>query len=392
MSYIIRCNEREITRRGVLWLGLKCDVKCKFCYDENVNKKEKLWVPLEDTKRALSKFRNYYGNRYVDFMGGEPTLHPKILDIVKYSSDIGLKPTLITHGMHLADFDRALKFKNAGVHDFLMSIHGVNETVADLHGVNNNNYNRQLKALENLKKLNIPVRFNCILIKDNLEQLIDVVELANQNDVKVINFLTFNPYFEWKSSPEITFQAKHSEIVKYLKKAIELCLSYEIEANVRYMPICQLKGFESHIYTGYQLPYDTHEWDYNSWYDRGIEKNPSKDWYYSASQDQQHRHAYKYTDACMDCSLKNICDGFHEQYLERWGGGEAKPYKGNIVTDPEFYIRNQKKYEYEDHEEKENSLKSSVFFTSLDSITQFNNQNDNRAGVKDTYFINKQVL
>ena len=33
--------ERHLTRRGVLWLGLRCDVRCKFCYDEHVPAREK---------------------------------------------------------------------------------------------------------------------------------------------------------------------------------------------------------------------------------------------------------------------------------------------------------------------------------------------------------------
>jgi hypothetical protein len=33
---------------------------------------------------------------------GEPTLHPSILDITAHAASIGLRPTVITHGMHLA--------------------------------------------------------------------------------------------------------------------------------------------------------------------------------------------------------------------------------------------------------------------------------------------------
>ena len=57
------------TRRGVLWLGLRCDVRCKFCYDEHVPAAQKGWLSLEDAIRALDKFRSYYGNEFVDFMG-----------------------------------------------------------------------------------------------------------------------------------------------------------------------------------------------------------------------------------------------------------------------------------------------------------------------------------
>jgi len=61
-------------------------------------------------------------------MGGEPTLHPRILDITAHAASIGLRPTVITHGMHLAKPERAAAFAQAGIHDFLVSVHGTGET------------------------------------------------------------------------------------------------------------------------------------------------------------------------------------------------------------------------------------------------------------------------
>lgn len=380
MEYTIAKERRSLTRRGVLWLGLKCDIKCKFCYDENVDKKDKLWLPVDDAKRALEKFRFYYENEYVDFMGGEPTLHPKVLEIAEFCSSIGLKPTLITHGMHLADDKRAAAFKDAGLHDVLMSIHGIGENAARLHGRDVGNFDRQVQAIDNLNSLGVPVRFNCILIRDNLCDLSAVVELAKSRGVKVINFLTFNPYFEWRAAPEIPFQAKHSEIMQHLGPALHLCDQYGIEANVRYMPICQLNGFESHAFTGYQLPYDVHEWDYNSWYDRGLRGQPSREWYYSASAEQKARHSYVHTEKCQNCAARNICDGFHSQYLARWGAEEAVPYDGELISDPTFYIRQQAKHEYT--EANGQIPMRPLEFAPLANITQFDGADENRAGVR----------
>jgi pyruvate-formate lyase-activating enzyme len=339
-------TERQITRRGVLWLGLTCDVRCKFCYDELVASQEKAWMPVDEATRALDKFRRFYGNEYVDFMGGEPTLHPKAIQIVAHAAEIGLRPTVITHGMHLADLDRARAFAEAGIHDFLVSIHGIGDTVREIHGRGRDNFARQLAALDNLRTLGIPFRFNVTMIRDNLTELEAIAELAGTSGARVVNFLTFNPYFEWANQPEIPFQASHSEIAPYLAKAIDRCTQLGVEANVRYTPPCQLPDREAHVYTGYQLPYDTHEWDYNSWYDTGHQGSPPPDWYLEASQQQQQRHHYVQVPACGDCALRQVCDGFHAQYVARWGGGEAKPYPGPLVTDPLHFIQHQRKINY----------------------------------------------
>lgn len=337
---------REITRRGVLWLGLACDVRCKFCYDELVASREKAWMPVDEVTALLDKFRFFYGNEYVDFMGGEPTLHPRAVDIVAHAAAIGLRPTVITHGMHLADLERARAFADAGVHDFLVSIHGVGETVRQIHGRGRDNFARQLAALDNLRSLGVPFRFNVTLIRDNLTELTAIADLAGSTGARVVNFLTFNPYFEWTTQPEIEFQARHSEIAPYLMAAIDRCTQLGVEANVRYIPPCQLPGYEAHVYTGYQLPYDPHEWDYNSWYDTGRERSQPASWYLEASQRQQQRHHYIRVPACGDCALRAVCDGFHEQYVARWGGEEAEPYGGAPVADPRHFIRHQRKIRY----------------------------------------------
>lgn len=345
---VVWSRDRQLTRRGVLWLGLRCDVRCKFCYDEYVPATQKAWLSVDDAIRALEKFRFYYGNEFVDFMGGEPTLHPAILDITAHAASIGLRPTVITHGMHLARPERAAAFARAGIHDFLVSIHATGTTVRAIHGRGRDNATRQIQALDNLRALGIPFRFNVTMIRDNLTQLETVAALAADKGARVVNFLTFNPYFEWERDIEIGFQARHSEIAPYLKRAIDICTAAGVEANVRYMPPCQLPGYEQHVYTGFQLPYDEHEWDYNSWYDTGHSGAPSAAWYYQASRRQRERHNYQQVPACGRCALREICDGFHAQYAARWGGDEAAPYPGPLITDPRHFIQHQDKAQYAD--------------------------------------------
>lgn len=336
-------GERSPTKRGVLWIGLRCDMRCKFCYDAGVDTKEKIWITPADAEAALRKYRHFYGNEAVDFMGGEPTLHPHILDIVNCAARTGLRPTISTHGMHLASREVVEKYAAAGIHDFLVSIHGIGELAAEIHGRQKDNFERQTRALDNLRVLGIPFRINCTLIKDNLTHLTAIVDLAAEKGARVVNFLTFNPYFEWKDQIEIGFQARHGEIVPHLREAIARCATLGMEANVRYMPICQLRGLEAHAYTGFQLPYDPHEWDFNSWYDMGHEGVPSPEWYYQASLTQQRRYGYMRVDACAACSAAAICDGFHPQYVARFGGAEAQPLDGPLITDPQHFIRHQVK-------------------------------------------------
>ncbi|MEV4201489.1 radical SAM protein [Micromonospora globbae] len=370
-------TQRQITRRGVLWLGLTCDVRCKFCYDEKVSLNAKAWMPPVEARAAIDKFRYFYQNEFVDFMGGEPTLHPQALEIVRHAADIGLRPTMITHGMRLADMDHARAFADAGIHDFLVSIHGIGDTVREIHGRGRDNYAKQVAALDNLRELGIPFRFNVTMIKDNLTELEAIAELAGAKGARVVNFLTFNPYFEWTADPEISFQARHSDIAPHLARAIDRCTALGVEANVRYMPPCQLPGHEAHVYTGYQLPYDPHEWDYNSWYDAGHEGKPDPAWYLDASRRQQRRHNYVHVPACGGCALRQVCDGFHKQYVTRWGADEARPYDGPLIDDPTYFVRQQRKIRYPASDGRPGEADSQTLAATRLAVGE-----DGRAGVK----------
>lgn len=378
---IIYSTERHLTRRGVLWVGLRCDVRCKFCYDERLGGGDKIWLTVAEAVGALNKFRYYYQNTAVDLMGGEPTLHPHILEIVGHAAQIGLRPTVITHGMHLADLDRVTRYAEAGIHDFLVSIHGIGDTVAEIHGRGTDNFAKQVRALDNLRTLGIPFRFNCTLVRDNLQELEAIAELAVEKGACVVNFLTFNPYFEWSADEEIKFQARHSEVAPRLARAIDHLVQAGVEANVRYMPLCQMRGYEPHMYTGFQLPYDAHEWDYNSWYDCGHVGRQGAEWYREASARQRDRHHYAYAPGCQDCAAKGICDGFHAQYLARFGDDEAMPYSGPAIVDPCHFVGRQQKIEEPGMSEPGEADVITSHATSL-ATTQFNSAADHRAGIR----------
>ncbi|MBN1172923.1 MAG: radical SAM protein [Micromonosporaceae bacterium] len=371
-------TNRRLTRRGVLWLGLRCDLRCRFCYDRHVPQADKIWLAYPEAVAALEAFRGVYDNRFVDFMGGEPTLHPQVVDLVAHAATIGLRPTLITHGMRLADPALVAALTQAGLHDVLMSVHGVGETAAAIHGRGRGNFGRQVCALSNLRAAGIPVRFNCTLIRDNLPQLGQIVDLAAGFGVRVVNFIVFNPAFEWADDTNIAFQARHSDLTGPLTAAIGRCAEAGIEANVRYLPLCQLPGLEAHVYTDHQLPYDPHEWDYNSWYNRGNRGQQSAEWYRQASLEQARRNQYVQPSACAGCAVAAICDGFHRQYVARWGDAEAVPRAGAPIADPCHFIRHQPKLEYAD----DGTTVTGGLATTMLTATQFDPGAGHRAGVR----------
>ena len=344
--------ERRLTKRGVLYVGYPCNIKCVFCYYAYTPIKE--WHPLEECKRDATVFRQEFDNRWVDITGGEPTIYPHIFKLLKHCQEIDLTPSLITNTLALADEGKVKKFQDHGVYDFLASIHALTDNY-DLVTGRKGAWLKMVQAIKNFGKLGMRWRTNCTMTALNMRQLKRIAEFSYSNGSRVINFISYNPFYKWSEKMNIDFQAKHSEIAPYLMEALDYCDSVGYETNVRYFPLCMMKGYEEKAYNFPQLSYDCHEWDFCSWYSEKT-RNPARKlpiYLHTAAQSEEIFHfyvacinklgGYYQNDKCQHCAMGLICDGFNHQYSRRFGVGEMKPYKGKIVRDPTYFINSQLK-------------------------------------------------
>ena len=402
-----KTTRRELTRRGVMWIGQTCNLRCYFCYFlnriEDADHVEHPFMELDKLKKICHTLRHFYGNTSVDIQGGEPTIYPHILEMISYCRDIGLHPTLITNGIALANIDKLRKFKEAGIRDFLVSLHGIGE-IHDTVVCRKGSYEKIIQAIENMVELEVPFRFNCTMSKPVIPILPEIARKAVQYGANAVNFIAFNPFEDQETGIRTHDNvARYAEIKVKLGEAMDILEEAGIECNVRYLPMCMAEEkHRKNFYNLQQLPYDHHEWDYASWMWTGmqpqrmkqgglnepyrlgrlarrlyhtdpsglierVQKQPVREkifyttqgliaragnllkgrdyWYHRegklrAIQDLKYEHH----EACNRCSLKGICDGFHGDYAGFYGTAEAEPVTGiPPVTDPLYYIRGQEK-------------------------------------------------
>ena len=225
-------------------------------------------MSLEKAKKICKTLVDYYGNNAIDIQGGEPTIFKDIFELVRYCRDIGLIPTLITNGLLLGSMAICKKFKEAGVRDFLVSVHGLGETYNRVVGAKSNASEQQMRGIDNCLDLNIPLRFNCVLSLPILQQLSDIAELAVKKRICIVNYIAFNPFEDQQSGNKRSIEnvPKYNEVAKHLIPALDILQEADIEYNVRYFPICMVpEVHRKAIYNFQQLPYDPREWDYASW-------------------------------------------------------------------------------------------------------------------------------
>lgn len=402
-----KTKKRTLTRRGVMWLGQTCNLRCYFCYFlnriEDHSHIEHPFMSIEKTKEMCHTMRYFYGNTAIDIQGGEPTIYPDIHELVSYCRDIGLHPTLITNGLVLEKMEKLQKLKDAGVRDFLVSFHGIGD-VHDEVVCRKGAYVKMHKAVQNMAEIGMPFRFNCTMSKPVVPLLPDIARKAVEYGAGAVNYIAFNPFEDQETGIRTHDNvAKYGDIMKSLGEAMDILEEAGIECNVRYLPLCMAEEkHRKNFYNLQQLSYDHHEWDYSSWFWTGaqpqriksgslnvpyrigraarrlhlmdphellenFEKRPvrwkflymmqgigarlgnvvlgKKYWYNREGKNRAaHDLQYKHHESCQKCSLRNICDGFHGDYANFHGVDEAEPIT-NIppMNDPCYYIDRQDK-------------------------------------------------
>jgi molybdenum cofactor biosynthesis enzyme MoaA len=406
-AYPTKTTKRVLTKRGVMWLGQTCNQRCYFCYFLNrindAHHPEHPFMSIEKAKEICKRLRYFYGNTSIDIQGGEPTIYPDILELIRYCDKIGLYPTLITNGLQLAKPGVLEQFREAGVRDFLVSLHGIGDIHDEVVG-KKGAYEKITAAIERMRELNIPFRFNCTMSKPVVPLLPDIARKAVAYGARAVNYIAFNP-FEDQEAGIRTHEnvAQYSNIKPYLTEAMDILENAGIEINVRYLPLCM--GEERHrknFYNFQQLPYDHHEWDYQSWMWTGMQPqrmkagelvpnyrlgpyarklyltdaNALRDYYaqhplkrlvkFSAQhvvaratqlttgveklyreeaiERAKHDGCYQHHEKCNGCAARKICDGFHGDYAGLFGTDEADPITNVApIDDPLFYIQHQEK-------------------------------------------------
>ncbi|MEO5357201.1 MAG: radical SAM protein [Nitrospirae bacterium YQR-1] len=345
-------TDRVLTKRAVLYVGYLCNIKCIFCYYAHTPAKN--WHTLDECKADAFLYRSEYKNEWVDITGGEPTIYPHIIELVKYCNEIGLKPSLISNMRALSNDDTVLRLTEAGVYDFLCSVHALGDTY-DFLTKSKDGWKHVVGAVENFQKHDIKWRVNCTMTAVNKTQLKDIAMFTHRHGGRVINFISYNPFEGWSLKMDIDFQSSHGEISPYLREALDYCDEAGLEANVRYFPFCMMKGHENKCYNYSQLSYDPHEWDFCSWFSDKT-RNPSPKTSVQireliSTEQEMHlfeahrfkRTAFEQSDKCRFCAYGFICDGFANQYAGRFGTDEMAPYTGDFIKDPILFIKTQKK-------------------------------------------------
>jgi len=168
----------------------RCDQACAGCFysarpGSDVSAEHASWELFERVVYEAEKARVFQ----IALGGGEPLLHPRLVEMVRLAREHRLVPNLTTNGNRLTR-DLAVALKEAGLGQVQISLNGATE----MSNVRTRpNFRRAIAAIEVCCELGLRFGLNFLVTRSNLEELPAVVNLGRRLGAASINLLRPKP-------------------------------------------------------------------------------------------------------------------------------------------------------------------------------------------------------
>lgn len=166
-----------------------CDIHCKGCYRQRLEGHKSL-EEIQEEVLFMKQWRNIDN---VSLAGGEPLVHPDIVDIVDFINRQRVKPFILTNGKRL-DRELLLELKRAGVAGLSFHIDS-QQTRKGWTGKSEMELNelRQYYADMLWEVGDVPCGFNITVFRDNFNDIPALIRwvLSNKGKVQSFTFITY---------------------------------------------------------------------------------------------------------------------------------------------------------------------------------------------------------
>ncbi len=188
------CN-MHLTHTSVANIDLtgRCNLSCNICFADS---NKYIYEPsFDEVYMMLKRLREEQPApcSTIQFTGGEPTIHPEFLRIVRASKELGFTHIQVaSNGIKLADPEFAMKAREAGLQYVYLQMDGVSDDVFEkIRG--RRLLETKLRVIESARRAGLRIIFVPTVIRDvNHHQLGDLIKLAFKN-LDVLTGISIQP-------------------------------------------------------------------------------------------------------------------------------------------------------------------------------------------------------
>ncbi len=160
----------------------KCDLNCYMCLVKH--RKDNIVTPMS-SEQAKTAFRDV---KTLFYLGGEPFTCGNTLELMKHFDDNGINQIISTNGIHITQStaEKLAELKKLVV--IQVSLNGSGENDNGIRGWSQA-FETTVDGIKVLTNAGLPVWIHCVILNENIDDLVNVVKLGVELGVDAVNFI-----------------------------------------------------------------------------------------------------------------------------------------------------------------------------------------------------------
>jgi len=202
----------------------RCNLKCVHCYSHSDDVHYTDEMTHSEGLQLIDDLADF-GVPVILFSGGEPLMHPRILDLISYARAKGLRAVLSTNGT-LITSDFAAKLKNVDLSYVGVSLDGLEATNDRFRGMGGA-FAKAISGIRNCRSAGIKVGLRFTLNRRNVQDIEGIFGLLEREDIPRVCF--YHLVYAGRGSKLIEEDLSHAET----RRTIDLILNKTRELHQR---------------------------------------------------------------------------------------------------------------------------------------------------------------
>jgi MoaA/NifB/PqqE/SkfB family radical SAM enzyme len=306
-----------------LFIADACNLRCTFCCESvRINRSSMMsWPKLEETLRNYARD----GVNVVQFMGGEPSIHPNFIDALRLSRALGMRNYAITN---LLRWTKRSFAEEVGplLDELMISIHAIGEEAGERVTGRKYWWSQFQEAVKNAADtLTCPVYGATVLSKQSAANLEGVAEIlvglgatkwVMGNSVPIaeapLNSLEINLGLSEQLEQMDRFEKIHRWTADHGCEMVFFCMP-DCVLSEKLWPASHDRMLSDQDLLGTASAGE----DVNFWSRTDFQKEEVRNVALGR----------RYADKCSNCSRHGTCGGYFDEYLQSVGDEELSPLR-----------------------------------------------------------------
>ena len=306
-------------QRAIFNIGYTCNNNCRFCAIAKT-REQVSDLSSDEIKHKIKKAWQK-GAVELIFSGGECSIRPDFIELVKYARNTGFKHIEVTtNGRMFSYEDFSKKVVRAGLLFIRFSLHGHNADTHDYLTRAKGSFDEIVQGIKNLIQISkdwdkyahspVYIEVTTAIVEQNYRHLMKIVKLTGNLGINQNNFNFVIPWGSaWIHKKKMI--PKISDVAKSIRKTIDYDKKHKgIVKKIANIPFCLLEGYGEYISEIKEGKIDIinpigNPFDY-----------------------QNHRRSKKVLfRKCKNCKYFKVCEGIYFEYTQLRGSNEFHPIK-----------------------------------------------------------------